>query len=186
MLTSWIDPSVTDESDPLSVDPRIDMFETGNGPPYTPEFVTRYRAAQRARNDRITEWVLGELRAAPRPRRVDRVFTVHRTWADLRFLDLGLDPSDRSAGCYFGDARSANYGSFGLACTSTLRSWLSMWSLAESECRAAPAPRPDHPALPRRAVRPPTRAATRATPRRYSTPSGARTSASRWWPGTTT
>ena len=68
----------------------------------------------------------------------DRVFTVHRAWADLRFLDLGLDPSERSAGCYLGDPRSANYGSFGLACTSTLRSWLSMWSLSESNCRAGP------------------------------------------------
>jgi len=138
VLTSWIDPSVTDESDPLSVDPSIDMFETGNGPPYPPEFVTRYRASQRARNDRITEWVLGERDRLRTHGAFDRVFTVHRTWADLRFLDLSLDPSDRSAGCYFGDPRSANYGSFGLACTSTLRSWLSMWSLAQSECRAAP------------------------------------------------
>jgi hypothetical protein len=138
VLTSWLDPSVTDESDPLSVDTSIDMFNPANGPPYTPEFVARYRAAQVARNERITAWVLDERKRLRGYGASDRVFTVHRAWADLRFLDLSLDPSERMAGCYFGDPRSANYGSFGLACTSTLRSWLSMWSLAESRCRAGP------------------------------------------------
>jgi hypothetical protein len=138
VLTSWLDPSVTDESDPLSVDSTIDMFEPGNGPPYPPEFVKRYRAAQAARNDRITAWVLSERDRLRAHGASDRVFTVHRAWADLRFVDLGLDPSERTAGCYFGDPKAANYGSFGLACTTTLRSWLSMWSLSESRCRAGP------------------------------------------------
>jgi hypothetical protein len=138
VLTAWMDPSVTDESDPLSVDPTVDMFDPANGPPYAPEFVERYRAAQRARNDRITAWVLAERDRLRSGGAWDRVFTVPRTWADLRFLDLSLDPSERSAGCYLGDPRSANYGSFGLACTSALRSWLSMWSLSKSDCRAGP------------------------------------------------
>ena len=138
VLTSWLDPSVADESDPLSVDSSIDMFEPANGPPYAPDFVTRYRAAQRARNDRITAWVISERDRLRASGASDRVFTVHRAWADLRFLDLGLDPSERAAGCYLGDPKPANYGSFGLACTSTLRSWLSMWSLSESSCRAGP------------------------------------------------
>jgi pimeloyl-ACP methyl ester carboxylesterase len=138
VLTSWLDPSVVDECDPLSVDASIDMFEPSNGPPYPPEFVTRYRAAQVARNERITAWALEERQRLRAKGASDRVFTVHRAWADLRFLDLSLDPSERNTGCYFGDPRSANYGSFGLACTSTLRSWLSMWSLSESRCRAGP------------------------------------------------
>ena len=138
VLTAWLDPSVTDESDPLSVDPTLDMFDPANGPPYAPEFVPRYRAAQQARNDRITAWVLAERDRLRSGGAWDRVFTVHRGWADLRFLDLSLDPSERSAGCYLGDPKTANYGSFGLACTSTLRSWLSMWSLSESDCRAGP------------------------------------------------
>jgi hypothetical protein len=138
VLTAWLDPAVADELDPLSVDPTIDMFDPANGPPYAPEFVQRYRAAQQARNDRITAWVRTERDRLRSAGAWDRVFTVHRSWADLRFLDLSLDPSERNAGCYLGDPRSANYGSFGLACTSTLRSWLSMWSLSESDCRAGP------------------------------------------------
>jgi hypothetical protein len=138
VLTAWIDPSVTEESDSLSVDPTLDMFDPANGPPYAPEFVQRYRAAQQARNDRITTWVIAERDRLRAGRARDRVFTVHRSWADLRFLDLSLDPSERRAGCYLGAPETANYGSFGLACTSTLRSWLSMWSLSESDCRAGP------------------------------------------------
>src|ERR1700733_7831873 len=58
VLTAWLDPSVTDETDPLSVDPGLDPFDAGNGPPYNPDFQARYRGAQRARNERITDWVL--------------------------------------------------------------------------------------------------------------------------------
>jgi pimeloyl-ACP methyl ester carboxylesterase len=59
-------------------------------------------------------------------------------WADLRFADLSLDPSDRRAGCYAGDPRAANLGPFAIGGTSTLRSWLSMWNLQTSQCRGAP------------------------------------------------
>jgi hypothetical protein len=59
-------------------------------------------------------------------------------WADLRFADLTLDPSDRQAGCYAGDPRAASFGPFAIGGTSTLRSWLSMWSLQTSQCRGAP------------------------------------------------
>ncbi len=47
VLTDWLDPSVTDERDPLSADPALDPFNPGNGPPYGAEFQLRYRAAQR-------------------------------------------------------------------------------------------------------------------------------------------
>jgi pimeloyl-ACP methyl ester carboxylesterase len=148
VLTAWMDPSVTDESDPLSRDPALDMFDAAHRPPYDEGFVQRYRAAQRDRNDRITAWAREELDRLAAAGARDRVFDVHRAWADLRFLDLGLDPSDRRAGCYAGDPRTANYGPFAIGGTSTLRSWLSMWSLEASQCRgAAHLPRIEVPSL---------------------------------------
>jgi esterase/lipase len=51
---------------------------------------------------------------------------------------MTLDASDRTPGCYLGDPKRANYGPFGIGSTCTLRTWLSMWSLAESQCRGAP------------------------------------------------
>ncbi|MGH2760124.1 MAG: alpha/beta hydrolase [Actinomycetota bacterium] len=138
VLTAWMDPAVIDEGDPLSTDERLDMFDPSNGPPYSTEFIDAYRAAQVARNDRITAWAKHELAELETRGMWDRLFNVYRTWADLRFLDLAIDPSDRTVGCYFGDPKRANSGPFGLAAASTLRSWLSMWSLAESRCRGAP------------------------------------------------
>lgn len=138
VLTAWLDPSVTDESDPLSVDPSLDMFAAANGPPYPPSFVAAYRAAQADRNHRISVWCRAELDRLGAAGAYDRAFSVPRTWADLRFEDLTLDPSARAAGCYAGDARAANYSPYGLAVTSTCRSWLQMWSLSDSPCRAAP------------------------------------------------
>ena len=138
VLTTWLDPSVTDESDPTSTDPGLDMFREENGPPYAPEFVSRYRSAQRDRNQRITDWCIGETGRLAQGGSFDRIFAVPRTWADLRFLDLTIEPSKRSAGCYFGDPRIANRAPIGLAASNTLRSWLSMWSLSESQCRAEP------------------------------------------------
>jgi hypothetical protein len=134
VLTGWFDPSVTDETDPLSVDPDLDLFAEGREPPYDREMVARYRAAQRARNDRITTWAHAELDRLREQHASDRVFNVHRVYADPRFTDLSLDPSERKPGCYAGDPRRANYGPLGIGRTSTLRSWLSMWSLSESQC----------------------------------------------------
>jgi len=138
VLTAWLDPSVTDESDPLSRDPSLDMFDPDHVPPYATSFVERYRAAQAQRNHRITEWAFRERDRLIASGAMDRTFSVFRTWADPRFLDLTLDPSDRRVGCYVGDARTANYLGQGLADVCTLRSWLSMWSLSTSQCRAAP------------------------------------------------
>jgi pimeloyl-ACP methyl ester carboxylesterase len=138
VLTAWMDPAVADETDPLSVDPDLDMFDPAHGPPYPAAFVDQYRAAQIARNHRITAWAREELERLRAARAWDRVFNVHRVWADLRFADLTLDPSDRAAGCYAGDPRAANFGPFAIGGTSTLRSWLSMWSLETSQCRGAP------------------------------------------------
>ncbi len=139
VLTAWMDPSVTQESDPTSVDPSLSMYAPENGPPYTPDFVECYRAAQRARNRRITAWVKSELERLAEAGHFERMFSVPRLWADLRMLDPELDPSDREVGvCYVGDPRLANNSPHGLAGCSTLRTWLSMWSLDDSPCRGEP------------------------------------------------
>jgi len=139
VLTNWLDPSVTDEADPLAADPALDPFNTDNGPPFDSRFQQRYRAAQRARNERITDWALGQLAALAGTRARDRLFPLYRTWADLRMIDPSIEPSDRRPNwCYLGEPAKANYGVFGIGSLSTLRSWLSMWSLRTSQCTAAP------------------------------------------------
>jgi pimeloyl-ACP methyl ester carboxylesterase len=139
VLTNWLDPSVTDETDPLSAEPALDPFDPENGPPYSAGFQARYRAAQRARNERITDWALGQLDTLAATRARDRLFVVPRSWADLRMIDPAIEPSDRRPNwCYLGDPQKANYGVFGVGTVSTLRSWLSMWSLRTSQCIAAP------------------------------------------------
>jgi pimeloyl-ACP methyl ester carboxylesterase len=139
VLTNWLDPSVTDERDPLSVDPSLDPFDPVNGPPYSADFQRLYRAAQWARNERITDWVLGRLDALSGTKARDELFTLSRTWADLRMIDPTIEPSERKPNwCYLGEPLKANYGVFGIGTVNTLRTWLSMWSLRTSQCIAAP------------------------------------------------
>ena len=138
VLTAWMDPAVTDESDPFSIDPTLNMYGEDNHPPYASEFVERYRAAQIARNERITDWCLAQLESMRSRGYVDRAFNVYRTWADLRLMDGTLDPSDRPVGvCYRGDPKAANFSPGGIGLTNTCRTWLSMWSLRNSDCRGA-------------------------------------------------
>jgi pimeloyl-ACP methyl ester carboxylesterase len=139
VLTAWMDPSVTDEKDPSAVDESLNMYNPANGPPYSPEFQSRYRAAQVARNERITDWVWAELDRLKARGLADRAFTMQRTWADLRLMDGSIDPSERQVGlCYAGDPKTANFGPRGIGLTNTLRTWLSMWSLRHAQCRGAP------------------------------------------------
>jgi hypothetical protein len=138
VLTAWMDPSVTDENDPTAIDASLNMYDPANGPPYSAEFQARYRAAQVARNERITDWVWAELARLERHGQRDRAFVMQRTWADLRLMDGALDPSERQVGvCYAGDPRAANFSPRGIGLTNTLRTWLSMWSLRHAQCRGA-------------------------------------------------
>ncbi len=135
VLTDWMDPSVTDEFDPLSIDESLNMYNPENGPPYSEAFISKYRAAQVARNKKITGWVLSEIERLKDRGVYERVFTMQRVWADLRLMDGNLDPSEREIGmCYAGDAKRANFDARGIGNCSSLRSWLSMWSLDYSAC----------------------------------------------------
>lgn len=171
LLAHVIDPSVVDEQDPLSVDPGLDPYRAENGfaaPPesssYPAEFVERYRAAQRARIARIDEQAWDRAQAAgrarkrfaeskdPRDRRAalaTGVLTVYRTDADLRSVDLSIDPNDRPYGSLFGKRPDlTNYGVIGFGRLTTPDAWLSTWSANASRADlAACAPDVDLPVL---------------------------------------
>ena len=134
-LTEWMDPSIFDETQPFDRDPELNIYnpENPNQPPYSEDFVDRFRTAQIARNHRITAWVKGELAAlrAAGQHQAERAFCVHGTMADVRWTDPTQDPSDRRPHtCYLGDPAIANDGPVGLARFCTLRSWMSQWSLS--------------------------------------------------------
>lgn len=137
VLCDCIDPAVRNELDFDDRDPELDLYDPANPnqPPYSQEFLARYREAQAARVRRITADVksrLSRLRSSGRPHD-EYGFVVPGTMADPRALDPSVDPNDRVPGTSFlGDPRIANNGPIGLARFSTLRSWLSQWSLDDA------------------------------------------------------
>lgn len=152
-LLKWIDPSVVDEADPFSVDLELDMYEPRNGfrplpqdSRYAPEFLTRYRKAQRERVIRLdavararvaerTTWATaaagnGPLTAAAERRAAaPRHMVIHRTMADPAFVDLSIEGDDRRKSSYNSNPRPdlQNYGT-GVASFLTPEAWLSTWS----------------------------------------------------------
>ncbi len=151
LLLGCIDPSVADESDPLSVVPELDPFDPANGfaePPasahYDAEFLRRYRSAQRDRVARIDAVAREHLARAAEARAAHRssgaaqdrrralapkVITVFRTDADPRTVDLGIDPSERPYGSLFGTRPDLiDYGQVGFGRLTTPEAWLSTWS----------------------------------------------------------
>jgi pimeloyl-ACP methyl ester carboxylesterase len=150
LLLHSIDPSVADELDPGSVRPDLDMFDPANGfnePPqsasYKSLFLNRYREAQRERVSRIDALMLETIRRKAGLRRSGKdgdararrlamapsFFTIYRTDADPRTVDLSLDPSDRDYGSIFGHRPDVtNYGAIGFGRLTTPDAWLSTWS----------------------------------------------------------
>src|SRR5262249_31233349 len=134
-LLDRLDPAVVDERDPTAVDPRLDMYDPRNGyrpmaegdSTYSADFLAGYRAAQRARGERIDRQALGwceeaayfraklrsdEARMDPAERALvtrhalqRRWLLVYRTLADPRYLDRRLDPSPRPLGSIFSYGR---------------------------------------------------------------------------------
>lgn len=165
LMLRVIDPSVSDEADPRSVDPDLDPFSPANGfaePPasssYSAEFVERYRAAQFERvrridavaRERVDGTRAARLRFKASGEAADRrnalateFITVFRTDADLRSTDLSLDPNDRPYGSLFGSRPDlTDYGVVGFGRLTTPEAWLSTWSGLSSRAgflRCAPA-----------------------------------------------
>lgn len=136
-LADWIDPSVIDESAPDRRHPGLDLYSPALPvrPPYPADWLADYRSAQRARVGRITAYAQETLETLRRRggAEMERGMLTHRTMADPRFLDGSIDPNGRPIGrCYLGVPETVNSGPVGLARFSTLRSWLSQWSLEHS------------------------------------------------------
>jgi hypothetical protein len=127
------------------------MYDPANGfaePPssssYAPDFLDRYRAAQRERVSRIDDRARELLSASRSARRrfddtgdvADRrrsvatsLIVVHRTDADPATVDLAIDPSERPYGSVYGRRPDVtNYGFVGFGRVATPQAWLSTWS----------------------------------------------------------
>lgn len=164
LLMNSLDPSVTDETDPLSIDLDLFPFSAANGyadtgATYAPEFVARYRTAQKERVARIDAHARALLAARLGARKAieagaasdadrlaagwQQIFTVARTDADLRNWDLSLEPTDRKRGSLWGnDPFKTNMNGVGFGKVCTPESWLSTWSGLSSRAavsRCAPA-----------------------------------------------
>ena len=159
-LLDRLDPAVIDEGNPTAVNPRLDMYDPRNGyrpmaegeSRYSADFLAEFRAAQRARCERIDRQALGWCeeaayfraklksdgpRMAPGERALvtrlalqRRWLLVYRTLADPRYLDPRLDPSPRPLGSIFSYGRDPIHGNYGegLARAMSARGWLSTWS----------------------------------------------------------
>src|SRR5437867_8736033 len=163
-LLDRLDPSVIDEANPTAVHPRLDMYDPRNGyrpmadgpSRYAPDFLAAFRAAQRARCERIDRQALGccaaaayfrarlksdGARMAPSERVLAmrfalqrRYLLVYRTLADPRYLDPGLEPSPRPLGSIFSYGRDPLHGNYGegLGRVMSPRGRLATWSGPQS------------------------------------------------------
>lgn len=138
LLTGQIDPSVLDELNPDLRDPALDLYDPGNPaqPPYAADFLATYRAAQIARNRKISEWAKDKL-AGIKAKGDDHgefCFVVHRTMADPRWIDPTVDPNQRKPNwTYLGDPRVVNQSASALGRFNSLRGWLSQWSFDHAQ-----------------------------------------------------
>lgn len=136
LLTDSLDASILDEADPDRRDETLNIYGTQAAPPFDTAFLARYRAAQAARMRRITAEVKTRLEDLRRKGHAneERAFLVHGTMADPRWIDPNIDPSDRKPGStYLGDPRVVNMSPIALGRYSSLRSWLSQWSLDDAQ-----------------------------------------------------
>ncbi|GAB2981018.1 alpha/beta fold hydrolase [Streptomyces pseudoechinosporeus] len=137
LLTDALDASITDERDPFRRNPALDLFgkDKAAQPPYSADFIAEYRKAQLARNRRITAWVKERLAdSGPSGEAsLNMPFVVYGTMGEPRWLDPALDPNEREPGTSFlGPPAVANNSPIALARYTSLRSWLSQWSIDDT------------------------------------------------------
>jgi pimeloyl-ACP methyl ester carboxylesterase len=136
LITELLDPAIYDETRPFDRDPALDIYDKRNGPPYSAEFLDAYRAAQVARNRRITsraEAALRDIEAHGPEGMDDFPFVVYGTYADPRNQDAAIEPSDREVGTsLWGAPAATNHSPSYLARYTTARSWLNQWSIDHS------------------------------------------------------
>jgi acetyl esterase/lipase len=156
-------PAAAEGIDPLATDPALDMYDPDNGfrePPewseYPEDFVRRYRqaqlervrrldtlaramlersagAAERAGSSDFSQLPFAERQRVQRQQACDGVMVVHRTMANLHYVDRRLDPSGREYGSLLSERPDLmNLRSLGFARVVTPRAWLSTWSALSS------------------------------------------------------
>lgn len=130
LFSEWLDPSVIDERDAFSADPDLNMFNPAHGPPFAPDWLASYRAAQLARNARLEKWARAQLAYVRSLKHgvSDMAFVIYRTAADPRHLDASIDPNDRPAGTIWGNPLEINYGANNIGRYTTLTSYMSQWA----------------------------------------------------------
>lgn len=133
-LAKWLDASVTDESDPFSIDPELDMYSPDNGfrplpdiSRYSADFLSRWRPAQKLRAQRLDaiarqriaqrreaaqqsealaqKGKMAESLAAKRRSVFTNYMPLWRAWADPAWVDLTIEPDDRDICAFNNDPR---------------------------------------------------------------------------------
>ncbi|MGW6425136.1 alpha/beta hydrolase [Nocardia sp. NPDC055053] len=153
IMLNMLDPAVVDESNPLAIDPELDMFNPANGyrpypepSSYDPAWLAQYRRAQRTRARRLDVLARTSIadyedaRAAVDPQRISTptarralmspYMSIYGTVANPSHLDPSIDPNHRMLGSIFafGHPLRGSYGPLALGRILTPRAWLSTWS----------------------------------------------------------
>jgi pimeloyl-ACP methyl ester carboxylesterase len=153
IMRAMLDPAIVDESNPLAIDPELDMFNPANGyrpfpepSRYDRDWLAKYWSAQRARTHRIdviARTLIADYEAARAAADVDELGTptarralmtpylsVYGTVANPAHLDPTIHPNHRMPGSIFsaGHPLRGSYGPHALGRLVTARAWLSTWS----------------------------------------------------------
>lgn len=153
IMLNMLDAAIVEESNPVAIDPDLDMFNPANGyqpfpepSKYAPEWLAAYREHQRTRCRRIDVLARSMLadyddaRSAVDPDRlgspmarralITPFMSVYGTVANPAHLDPTIHPNHRSPGSIFspGHPLRGSYGPTALGRVVTARAWLSTWS----------------------------------------------------------